>query len=371
MNHPEAKQPDTQQPGTKQPSTKQPGMNVLVTGASGLLGSTVAARLLAEGHTVTTLQRRASGVPGAVDIRGSITDAHTVARAMAGQDAVIHLAAKVSMTGAAADFEHVNITGTSHVLEAAAREGVRGFVHLSSPSVAHTGGSLVGVGAEPAEPVRARSHYARTKAAGEAAALTVHTADFPVVVLRPHLMWGPGDTQLTERIITAARQGRLPIIGSGTALVDTLYSDNAVDAILAALYAVRTSPEVVGGNSYVLTNGQPRPIGELLARFALAGGVREPRLRVPKGLGMAVAHGIETVWQAPAVKQMPGLKQVPALQDEPPLTPFLVEQLSTAHWFDQRRTRADLGWVPQVSIAEGLERLAAYYGDNTEYYADR
>ncbi|MDJ1370777.1 NAD-dependent epimerase/dehydratase family protein [Gulosibacter molinativorax] len=321
-------------------------MNILVTGASGLLGSSVARALRDEGHRVTTLQRRASGVAGVRDVRGSVTDAAAVAEAMAGQTGVIHLAAQVSMAGDASGFERVNIGGTRNVLAAAQDAGVSRFVHISSPSVANAGDSLVGVPAGPANPEAARGEYARTKGHGELLALGADSEDFPVLVLRPHLMWGPGDTQLTERIIERSRQGRMPILGSGAALVDTLYVTNAVDAIVAALEAVTS----VHGEALVVTNGQPRPIGEFIERLALAGGAPRPKLRIPVGPALAAGSAVDAIWNLRDDHE-----------DEPPLTRFLAEQMSTAHWFDQRRTREVLQWKPAVSFEAGMAELARRY----------
>ncbi len=321
---------------------------VLVTGASGLLGAGVARRLVQAGHDVVTLQRRPSGVEGARDVLGSVTDPQTVRAAMAGRDSLVHIAAKVSVSGPAEDYELVNVQGTRTVLEAAREAGVERMVHISSPSVAHAGSSIVGEGAGPADPERARGHYARTKAAAELLALAADAEDFRVLVLRPHLMWGPGDTQLTERIVERARPGRMPILGPGAALVDTLYTDNAVDAVVAALEAV----DRVHGEALVVTNGEPRPIGELVREMARAGGAAEPRLRIPAGVAKAAGAVIERVWDAADLGRS---------GDEPPLTRFLAEQLSTAHWFDQRRTREVLGWTPQVDVREGMRRLAEHY----------
>lgn len=325
-----------------------PPLRVLVTGASGLLGSGVARRLVESGADVVTLQRRPSGVAGARDVLGTVTDAAAVEQAMVGRDTVVHVAAKVSVSGPAQEFEQVNIGGTGTVLEAARRAGAERFIHISSPSVAHAGTSIVGEGAGPADPGRARGHYARTKAAGELLALAADSAELRVLALRPHLMWGPGDTQLTERIIDRARAGRMPLLGPAAALIDTLYSGNAVDAVVAAVTAV----DRVHGEALVVTNGEPRPVGELIRGLATAGGAPEPRLRIPGGLARGAGAVIERIWEAADLGRD---------GDEPPLTRFLAEQLSTAHWFDQRRTRAKLDWVPAVSIDRGLELLASHY----------
>jgi nucleoside-diphosphate-sugar epimerase len=318
---------------------------VLVTGASGFLGRAVAAELVAAGHEVRTLQRRPSGVDGVRDLTGSITDAGAVAEAVDGADGVVHLAAKVSLAGAPEEFRAVNVEGTRTLLDAAERAGVTRFVQVSSPSVAYAGAALAGVGAEPADPRRARGDYARTKAEAELIALARDSDAISVVAVRPHLVWGPGDTQLVARIVDRARRGRLPLLDGGTALIDTTYIDNAAAGIAAALHRVPAAR----GRAYVLTNGEPRPVGDLLAGICLAAGVRPPRWSVPAWLGRSAGSAIERVWAI-----APGA-------DEPPMTRFLAEQLSTAHWFDQRDTRRALDWSPAVTLDEGLRRLAGSY----------
>lgn len=316
---------------------------VLVTGASGWLGAAVARDLIAAGDEVRTLQRRASGVEGAEDVLGSVTQPGVVDLAVEGVEAVVHLAAKVSFAGDAADFVAVNIEGTRTLVRAAKRAGVRRFVFVSSPSVAHTGAPIMGEDAPPAQPERAHGAYARTKAAAEIAALAADAPDFAVVAVRPHVVWGPGDPQLVARIQERAAAGRLPLVGSGAALVDSTYLDDAVSGIRAALEA---APRV-HGNAYVLTSGEPRPIAELLAGFCAAAGIAPPARHVPAGAARAAGSVVEALWRV-----RPGA-------DEPPMTRFLAEQLSTAHWFDLRRTKRDLGWSPTVGVTEGLRRLAA------------
>jgi nucleoside-diphosphate-sugar epimerase len=217
------------------------------------------------------------------------------------------------------------------------------LVHVSSPSVAHGGAALVGVGAGPADPERARGHYSRSKAFAEREALAADSPALAVLVVRPHLVWGPGDTQLVGRIVERARAGRLPVIGSGAALIDTTYVDNAADALVAAVDAP------VHGEALVVSNGEPRPVAEVIARLCRAAGVPGPRRRVPFPVAWAAGAAVEAVWTATQRR------------DTPPLTRFLAEQLATAHWFDQRRTHRALGWSPRVSLDEGFARLAAAY----------
>jgi nucleoside-diphosphate-sugar epimerase len=318
---------------------------VLVTGASGLLGGAVARAVADAGHEVTTFQRRPSGVAGARDVLGSMTNGRAVSAAVRDQDAVLHLAAKVSLTGDAAEFDAVNVGGTRSLVDAMRASSVPRLVFVSSPSVAHAGSSIVGDDALPASPGHARGHYARTKAASERVALGAADADLRVVAVRPHLVWGPGDTQLVERIVDRARSGRLPLLGHGAALIDSTYVDNAASGIAAALERV----DAVSGGSYVITNGEPRTVADLMTGICGAAGVPAPHRRVPAGVARAAGSLVERVW---AVR--PGA-------DEPPMTRFLAEQLSTAHWFDQRRTQRDLRWTPTVSVDEGLRRLAAWY----------
>lgn len=319
-------------------------MRVLVTGATSLIGRHTVASLERLGHTVTTLQRGATDL-GDRQVRGAITDTTALGTACGGQDGVIHLAAKVGVVGERQEYERDNVGGTGRLLAAARAAGVQAFVHVSSPSVAHAGDPLAGAGAEPADPGRTRGHYATTKAHAELLALSVSDHRMPVVAIRPHLVWGPGDTQLVGRIVKRAAEHRLVLVGDGTALIDTTYVDNAADALVAALGRA----DALAGRALVISNGEPRTVHELIARITQAAGVAWSPRRVPKRLAVAVGSVAEYVWGATG------------REDDPPMTSFLAEQLSTAHWFEQRGPREALGWRPAVSLADGFERLEDWF----------
>jgi nucleoside-diphosphate-sugar epimerase len=322
-------------------------VKVLVTGASGMLGRHVATTLAARGDEVRVMQRRESGLsryPNIREHRGDITDPESVAQAVDGVDGVVHLAARVIMHGPRQPFEEANIGGVANMIEASKRAGVQRFVQVSSPSVGHHGASLVGRGADPADPDRAHGNYARTKAAGELLALSADEPGFPVVAIRPHLVWGPGDTQLVGRLMERARAGRLPIVGSGDALIDTTYVDNAADAIVAAL----DRAEQAHGEALVVSNGEPRTVGDLIRSICRALGVAPPSRRVPYRVAWGAGAVVEGAWAAFGIDR------------DPPVTRFLAEHLATAHWFDQRKTWELLDWRPAVSIDEGIRRLAEH-----------
>lgn len=319
-------------------------MRVLVTGSTSLVGRALAARLTNRGDAVTVLQRHHGGL-GVAEHLGDVADRAAVDAAMENAEAVVHVAGRASATGDWALFDATNVQGTRNVVDAARDAGVARFVHVSSPSVAHSGISLVGAPAGPADPERARGHYARSKAQAELIALAANSSTMPVVAVRPHLIWGPGDTQLVGRIVDRASSGRLAVVGSGAALIDTIYVDNAADALVAAL----DRAPVLGGRALVVTNGQPRPVLEILSRIALAAGLDPPRVKVPYRVARTGGLVVEQVWDRRKT------------DDDPPMTSFLAEQLGTSHWFDQRETRRVLHWEPEISLDEGFRRLRLWF----------
>ena len=115
--------------------------------------------------------------------------------------------------------------------------------------------------------------------------------------------------------------------------------------VVAALDAV-VPGAVCAGRPYVVANGEPRPIRELVEGICSAAGAPFAPRDVPLPVALVVGSIIERVW--PLVRP----------DDEPPLTRFVAEQLGTAHWFDPRPARDELGWTPTVTIDDGLSRLA-------------
>jgi 2-alkyl-3-oxoalkanoate reductase len=163
------------------------------------------------------------------------------------------------------------------------------------------------------------------------------------------LIWGPGDNQLVPRLAERARQGRLRLVGSGENFVDTTYIDNAAQAHFDAFEHLAPGA-ACAGKAYFISNGEPLPMRELLNRLLAASGAPP----VTKSISFKTAYRIGAVCE----KAWPLLR----LPGEPPMTRFLAEQLCTPHWYSMAPAKRDFGYVPGVSIEDGLRRLAASVG---------
>jgi nucleoside-diphosphate-sugar epimerase len=324
------------------------GMNALVTGGGGFLGAALVRRLCARGDRVRSFSRRRYAELDALGVaqhQGDLADPIAVSRAAAGCDMVFHVAAKAGVGGRYRDYWGGNVLGTAHVLTACRHHGISRLVYTSSPSVVFTGCDLAGVNESIPYPSLYDAAYPQTKALAERMVLNANSATLATVSLRPHLIWGPGDNHLIPRILARARAGQLYRLGTETKCIDSIYIDNAADAHLLA--ADRLAPgSPIAGKAYFITQGEPVPLWELVNRILQAAGLGPVTRSLPLRLAYTTGWLLETFYAIFRPHQ------------EPPLTRFVVHELTTAHWFDITAARRDLGYEPKVSLQEGLRRLA-------------
>ena len=326
-------------------------MRVLVTGGGGFLGSAICRQLLVRGDEVIAFQRSAAGELESLGIkvtRGDIVDAESLITASQGVDAIIHTAAKAGLSVKYDDYFGPNVTGTENVLNACRRNGIEKLVFTSSPSVTHADGDIEGGDESLPYPESYNSPYPETKALAEQQIMAANCRELRTVSLRPHLIWGPGDTHLLPKLLEKARHGQLKLPGPDK-LIDTIYIDNAASAHLLALDKLETQPGVVGGKTYFISNDEPIAQGKIIRGLLETAGVTVDIQAVSPRLAITAGTVIEAGWK------LFGLKS------DPPLTRWSAEHLSTAHWYDISAAKRDLGYRAEVSIAEGLKRLASTF----------
>ncbi len=320
---------------------------ILVTGGSGFLGAAVVCRLVARGDSVRSLQRQdlpALRELGVDVVRADLADRQAVIEAARGCDAVIHIAAKTGVWGAYADYYRANVLGTRNILEACAVNGISRLVYTSTPSVIHAGGDVEGVDESAPLATHFETAYPSTKAEAERLILAANGPQLGTVVLRPHLIWGPDDPQLTARILARGKAGRLRLVGKGLKRIDSIYIDNAVDAHLLALDRVAPGA-VCAGKAYFITQDEPIPQHDLINGILKAGGLPPCDKSISPPAAYAVGLVMEAIWR------------LLGRQDEPLMTRFVAKQLATAHWYDISAARRDLGFVPKITVAQGLQLL--------------
>ena len=279
--------------------------------------------------------------------RGDIRDLSFLAGAFAGCDTVFHVAAKAGIWGSRQEYFSINLTGSENVIAACRRNRVAKLIYTSTPSVVAGGGDIAGGDESLPYPEKYLCHYAASKAAAEKAVLAANGAELATVALRPHLVWGPGDTNLIPRLVERGRRGLLKRVGAGKNLVDISYIDNVVDAHLLAATNL-AGGRSAAGRAYFISQGEPVNLWGWIDEFFRMAGV--PPVRKAVGFREArLAGGLLEL-----------LYTLGGIEREPLMTRFLAEQLAHSHWFSIAAARRDLGYHPRVTTAEGLQRTAAW-----------
>lgn len=254
---------------------------ILVTGGTGFVGSHLIRRLLKENVQARAVVRnpdkaRALKELGVDVVKGDISDKDSLEKAAAGCERVVHLVG-IIQEAVGATFHGVHVEGTRNVLEAAKKAGVRHFFHQSA------------LGTRPG----AKSVYHKTKWAAEE---LVRASGIPYTILRPALIYGPGD-QFTIRLSDMIRMSPvLPVIGSGKSKTQPIFIDDVVSCIVKAVTSDAFYNEI-----YEIGGPEQMTYEEVTVAIAEAMGARRPTIHMPFFFVKTAARFFETVLPKPPV----------------------------------------------------------------------
>ena len=317
-------------------------MRVLITGATGFVGRQLIPVLEERGHALTLAVRSADsekrlprGVRHTVVV-GDIDDSTRWREALQGADAVVHLAARAHVMQEGPDeeaaFARVNASGTQHLVEQAVNAGVGHFVLMSSVGAVTTQSDARVTLDTPCTP---DTPYGRSKRAAECALIERAAGRMAWTILRPTLVYGPGNPGNMERLIALTKRG-LPLpFGAIRNRRSFTFVRNLTDVTAVAL-----SHPNARDATYLVADGDDLSTPELVDKIASHLGVRAPLFPVPSPVMHAAARAADA-WTAATGSALPF--GTPALR-----------RLESSLFVDIEPLRARLGWTPPFSVDEGL-----------------
>jgi nucleoside-diphosphate-sugar epimerase len=318
-------------------------MQILLTGASGFLGRSLAAALVAGGHKVRALvrteHRELAGL-GVEQQLGQASAFEDVCAAADGCEAIVNAAGCSDPLAGIEQMYEANVRTTDCMLGACELVGVPRLLLTSCANVVIGQNDLAGVDESQAYPERWTSAYARTKALAEQRVLAASNAQLATCVLRPHLLWGAGEQRILPALLDLARRGKLRLFGEPDCKIDPCHVDNAALAHVLAIEKL-TPESAIAGKAYFIGQGEPMSIENFLNALLRAGGFPPEKRR----MSALSARALATAARAGADSA------------SPLINPYLLELFSHASWFNLTAAKRDLGYTPKLTTVEGMSRL--------------
>ncbi|HLH62285.1 MAG TPA: NAD-dependent epimerase/dehydratase family protein [Ktedonobacteraceae bacterium] len=322
-------------------------MKVLITGATGLLGSHLIKALQQRGEHIRALVLPVENADsllaqGVEVVRGDVTDAGTLGPAVKDVDLIFHLAGMMGVWRPLADYRLVNVTGSENLYRAAQAAGVRRFVHTSSHTVYGLGHGRFLTEKDALKPDP--DPYSITKAEGDRLMRRLMlNSDVETVILRPGTFFGPGDRLHFGRMAQKVKDGKGLILGKGDNALPFCYVTDVVQGFMLAGYH-----ENAPGNVYNITNDRPLTQLEMFNAIADAVGGKRPTLHLPY---LPVYYG--SIVAEKVVARVTHTKPV--------VTQLGAMMFGTDNRHSVDKARRELGYEPEVDLREGIKLAAEWF----------
>ena len=323
---------------------------LLVTGATGFVGSHVVDGALAKGVRVRALVQRTSSIKrlqkqGVEWVSGSMLEPFSLKAALHDVTHVVHAAAKVGDWGDVTSYRQVNVGGLESLLQAASESRtLQRFVHISSLGVYPAGDHD---GTDERQPL-SRSGidgYTLSKVeAEEELQRFVQREEVPAIILRPGFIYGPRDRTVLPRIIDRLSRGMVRYIGDGTTVLNNTYVGNLVDAVFLALGA-----EDLIGEAYNIRDPRLVTKREFMETVASLGGFAPPQKQLPLPAARRLAAAWEWLWRTIGREEAPLLSQA--------TVKFLGYNLN----FSIEKARHDLGYEPAIDFQDAMKTTMEWF----------
>ncbi len=327
-------------------------MRLFVTGGSGFVGQHLIRRLVGAGHEVRALARTDSAADlvsraGAQPVLGDLSELVNCdpppqwTSALHGVDAVVHGAAYMAFWGPDDNFRRANLEPSVALHRIATSSGVTRFVLISAASVA-SGTQRAPVVDERTDEGRPNIAYSRIKLATERTLLNAVTPTMTTVALRPPFIWGAGMSTL-DQFVASVEAGQFSWIDNGRHTVDFIHVDNLTEAVRLAL--TRGRP----GRAYYVTDGTPMPARDLFTP-----------LLATRGADVSAARSVPFALAAPLGALLDAGARLLHRPEPPMLTNWITTFMGRDRSYDITAARSELGYVPAVTLADGLAEMADY-----------
>lgn len=321
--------------------------NVLVTGATGLVGSHLVERLIERGDRVRALVRTNSLPDFLQDqsieiVTGELSDRASLERAVEGVEVIYHCAARPPLGGTSQEFYRDNVKGTENLLEAGLEEGVERFVHVSTVDVY---GYSHHDGTDERAPCKADGLYSWSKIEAERIVMRYYNRHrLPVSIVRPCLIYGPRDRHLLPTVLQLISRKHAPLIRGGRVLLDLVYVGDVAEALCLA-----GTMQAAIGQIYNITDGVRHTLREVVQFCARAVGWTPQYVSLPYSLAYGTAMIVS------------GLSSWLKFSTLPILRWEVIKAMGHHRHFDISKAIQELGYRPQVPLEKGLQFTLEWY----------